>query len=539
MRTRAATCASVLMSVLALALARPAHADTLSDSVEQFLRDAQRQVDEARVWKIHLKPSFRQSVVWTDNVFLEADNEDPFRITGVQIADNSRPPNRNPAALRALEDRIGDFQLTEVEGRVDDVIFRSNLNMDFVIPVNPEYTKLFQQDALRIFQADMTFNKYVNNEQLDDFNYSLNTDVFGILKDIFPNIPKLQGRWGSNLWVRVSNEYSRITEPLDVPVVEFTIPRIFVKKFDEFERIENTANLDMGYRGNNTDWQVGFEHYILQLDDQQLRQAEHTRRNFHVEVGANLPWFQEKRGYVRYDLWTYRYGHRSGKLTLNRNFFGPVASNNVIPNETRALNNAEVHRIVTGVNGFFLARKLQGRGEIGYMEWDADNSGRGVNGLSRDNNDYHNIVGLVEAAYKPWDERPTTFQFSYANGAYSSAISNFRVQHKFLFSVLHEFIPKRLRGDFSVGFTRNSVSEGPKNDLWEIGFGLNYSLFEQLDVSLRYLWRHSISQNELFIQGAIGRQLNPGGAVYRVFFESESDGDYEQNVVELGATLSF
>src|SRR5262245_41889426 len=71
--------AGALLLLTAPALAQ----DTVSDSVEQFLADTQKRVDETRIWKFHLVPSLKQSLIYTDNVYLNDDDENNVTLTRV------------------------------------------------------------------------------------------------------------------------------------------------------------------------------------------------------------------------------------------------------------------------------------------------------------------------------------------------------------------------------------------------------------------------------------------------------------------------
>src|SRR6188474_665361 len=57
--------------------------DSLSDSVERFLQTVQDRVQDTKLWKIRFKPTLRESVIWTDNVFLNDVDEDNVHLNAV------------------------------------------------------------------------------------------------------------------------------------------------------------------------------------------------------------------------------------------------------------------------------------------------------------------------------------------------------------------------------------------------------------------------------------------------------------------------
>jgi hypothetical protein len=141
---------------------------------------------------------------------------------------------------------------------------------------------------------------------------------------------------------------------------------------------------------------------------------------------------------------------------------------------------------------------------------------------------------MARFAYKPWgEERDTRFQLEYERHVEYSAISNYNRIHEAQFSVIHELIPKRLDGDFSMSFSTIAPSQGPHRKLFETGVGAVYHLYKQVDVSLRYLFRHETSDNEIVTNSAFRR----GPRLYS--FDITSDGDFYQNMVELAIALHF
>ena len=197
--------------------------------------------------------------------------------------------------------------------------------------------------------------------------------------------------------------------------------------------------------------------------------------------------------------------------------------------DTQALNDGDRKRLVLGLEGAFLSKKVAGRIEAGYRSWDVDPD----SGASGDRTQKHGAVGRVELAYQPWAERKTRIQLAYERTSEASAIANFNDVHRGTVSLLHPLVPRTVDADLTLGFTRTDASEGPRSRLFDLGVGVVYHPFDQVDVSLRYLYRYNDSRDELVIESSFAR-----GAREFVFI-SHSDGDFFQNVVELGVDIRF
>src|SRR5882724_7858012 len=100
---RAAAAAALLLTVTMPALA----ADSLSDSVEQFLTNAQNKIDETKLWKFRVKPSLRESVIFTDNIFQNAAHENPVTLT--RVFGPGATVITNPAQLAQIASTTPDF----------------------------------------------------------------------------------------------------------------------------------------------------------------------------------------------------------------------------------------------------------------------------------------------------------------------------------------------------------------------------------------------------------------------------------------------
>ncbi len=497
--------ALTVLASLALSAATPASAGELTEGIQDSLNDLEKQIEEARVWKFRLRPSFSQSVIWTDNVYLNDKGEQPFRLTAV-TGPNGTIKNRN--ALRAIENGavVKDFKDLQSEGRVQDTIFRTELSLGFVLPVNPEMTKLFEASEINVFTASAQAYNYVNENDLDNTGYQFTSDVFGFLDDL------LSYSGGNKIWVRAKADYRNITEPLDTDIVQLQQVGILAVDFRDFERTEAKGDLDVGFREGKFDGFIGGSWFRMRLAEQELRQAEYDRYSVRAQVGWELPWFTKKHAYARSDFTWHRPEDRA------------------VGGSTQALNDGNYYRIVGGLDGALGSEKLIGRAELGYASWEPNKR----SGLSGDNSTFHAPVGLLEVAYLPWaDARNTKLQLAYERLADTSAISNFNKIHRGTLSLSHEIVPGKWDGDVSFGVTRTDASEGPYNTLYDVGVGAVYHWFDQVDVSFRYLYRVSSSHSELKIDSSFSR----GGRTYS--FTSQSDGDFIQNSFQVALNVKF
>ncbi len=479
-----------------------ARAGTLTDDIQDLLDDADKRIEAAHVWKFQIRPEVRTSVIWTDNVFLNDEDEEPFRLVAI-----AGPGGlvKDPVKLRNAQRSVSDFRKVASRGVVGDYILRSEVGIGLELPVNPDYTKLFDRESLQVLSARVRHHEYADENSLDNTDYSLSTDIFGVLSDL------LSWKEGNAFWVRAAADYSRLEEPLDTDIVELQQIGIRSVNFRHFERVESSVRADAGYDRNRLDASIGGEWYRMRLEDQELRQGEYDRTNVHALAGYDLPWFQDKHVYARGDL----------------DMFRP--SDRAVGGTAQALNDGDRLRVVAGVDGNVFSKKVAGRLEAGYMAWDPD---RG-SGLSGDTSRFNSPVGKAELAYQPWSERKTTFQLAYERTAEASAISNFNSIHRGTLSVRHPIQPGKLDGDMSFGVTTTRASEGPDSKLFDFGVGVTYHWFKQVDVTLRYALRINHSDHEIEIQSSFVR----GGREF--IYVSRSNGDFTQNVLELGLDIGF
>jgi hypothetical protein len=493
-----------------LLLTAPALAgESLSDSIEQFLSDAQKRVDETRVWKFHVEPFLKQSVIYTDNVYLNDDNENNVTLTRV---DGPGPITiTDPDALARIAANTPEFANTESLGRLDDFILQTEFGGDLVLPVNDEYYNAFQRHAMTLLGGKVRVQEYLDRNELDNTSIFLHTDLFGFLNDI------LNREWGRSFWVRVKDDYSKLKDPLDTEIRLLGQTGIeTVANFHDFGREENTFNFDTGWTGAKVDASVGYENYHLWLDDHELDQAQHTRHNLHGEIGSRVPGWEQQRAYLRYDLWEYRFDE------------APVVGLDGTVSDQQVLNDATVQQTMLGVQGPMVSERTMIRAEAGYASWNPD-----TNGLAADDTAYHGFMGRFQAVYKPWEDRDSRVSLEYYKSIDYSAISNYNLSHNALLQILHEFVPKRWVGDVSVAFTTTSPSDGPDRKLFEAGAGVTYHVFPQMDLTLRYVFRHQTAKNEIVTNSAFAR----GGRVYE--YSIVSDSAFVQNIVELGVLFQF
>ncbi len=491
-----------LAAGMALLLAQPAFADSLSESVQDLLDDVQRQVDDARVWKLHVRPTFSQSVIYTDNVFLNDRAEQPFRLIGIAGPGGF---TADPGILARRQSRLRDFQNVESEGRIDDLIVKSSLGLGFSLPLNPTKTKLFQRKSIEVLSVTATNSEYMDRNELDNTNFALESEILGLFSDL------LDFSWGDRLSFRLHDTYSKIEEPLDTPIVDLQQNAILSTQFDDFGRTENLLEAEVGYDYGRLDAKLGGDWKLLRLDDRELRQAEYDRYGGGIEVGYDLPWIQNKRAFIAGDFDKFSPEDRAGDA-----------------GDLQALNSGDRKRAVVGVEGELFSKKISGRIEAGYLSWAPDDDG-----TSADRNHFNAPAGLVELAWKPWSDQKTQFQLSYERAADASAIANFNATHKGTISMSTEVVPRSVDLDVSFGFTRTDPSEGPNSRLYDFGVGVTYHAFEQADFNVRYAFRYADSSNELFIESSFQRN----GRQYS--FISHSDGDFYANVLELGFDLRF
>lgn len=494
-----------------LASAPALAADSLKDSVEQFLNNAQTKVDNTKVWKFQIKPSLRESVIWTDNVYLNDDSEQDLRLTRVTNTTTGQVIT-DKGTLDQIAQTLPEFKDAKSQGRDGDFIVQSELGVDFVVPVDDAKFKAFKQARMTLLGVKVRNQEYLDHNELDNNSIFLHTDLFGFLTDL------MNQQWGNNVWVRVRDDYSYLRDPLDSEIRVLGQTGIAgVKKFNDFGRTENTFNFDTGITGNQCDASIGYERYNLWLSDHELDQAQHYRHDVHGEVGVTVPGTEAVRAYARYEFGQIRFddaplhdtnGHTVGTAQI--------------------LNDGDINKGTLGAETH--NDKIEAMAESSYENWKP----RLGSGLSGDTNQFSGVVSHVRLAYRPWENRPKTkFQFEFIQTVDYSAISNFNVNQTGTISVLHQIIPDRLDADCNVSFTTTNPSDGPYRKLLETGCGLTYHMFKQTDLTFRYLFRHQTAHHEI----TTNSDFQSGDNLYS--YQVQSDSSFYQNIVELGLLLHF
>jgi len=504
---RIAAAAALLLTVAMPALA----ADSLSDSVEQFLTNSQNKIDETKLWKFRVKPTLRESVIFTDNIFENAAHENPVTLT--RVFGPGATVITDPAQLAQISKTVPDLANTGTDGRVNDFIFQSDADVRLVLPVNDEYSKAFSGlKEMTILGVQVKNQKYASNSSLDNTSLYLNSNLFGFLSDL------LNAQWGHNFWIHAKDTYSHITDPLDASLRTLSSGGLNTNhEFNDFGRKENTLNVDAGWNGAKVYATVGVENYFLHLDDHDLDQASHTRNEAHGELGSLIPGWERQKAYVRYEYAAYRFDDAPVINTTT----GQIT-------DTQILNDAVTQEGWVGVSGPMISDKTLIAAEVGYATWDP----RG-GGITADNSHFHNLMTHFQFAYRPVDDQNTTYQFDYHDEIGYSAISNYNSSHIGQFTIMHEAIPKRLDLRFSVALSTIAPSDGPRRKLLETGIGATYHLYKQLDLIARYAFLHQTAHHEIVTTSA----FEQGGRVYE--YTLASDSSFYQNIVEVGLELHF
>jgi hypothetical protein len=511
MRTSKTLGAAAAAAGAALLMSAPAFAaDSLKDSVEQFLNNTQTKVEDTKIWKFHIKPSLRESVIWTDNVYLNDDHEQEIKLTKVTNTTTGAVVT-DPGTLAQIQKTQPGLEDNNI-GRDGDFIIQSELGLDFVVPVDEAKYKAFKREQMTILGVKVRNQEYLDHNELDNNSIFLHTDLFGFLTDL------MNQQWGEHVWVRVRDDYSYLRDPLDSEIRVLGQTGVNgIKRFNDFGRTENTFNFDTGVNGNQCDASVGYERYNLWLSDRDLDQAEHCLQIFRGEVGTIVPETEGVRAYVRYEFGQIRFaeapindahGHNTGSKQI--------------------LNDGDINKGTIGAE--WKNEKLEARAESAYENWKPRNG----SGLSGDTNQYSGVVSHVQLAYLPWQERPKTkFQFEFVQTIDYSAISNFNANQTVTLSVLHQIIPDRLDADCNISFTNTNPSDGPYRKLLETGCGLTYHMFKQADVTFRYLFRHQTAHGEIVTNS----DYQSGDNLYS--YTVASDSAFYQNIVELGLLFHF
>jgi len=451
-------CLALSVPALAAEDAAPAEAGGpgILDTIQNTLDKGEAAVKGLSIWKFKLGVTFGQRFIYDDNIFLNDEDEEA------------------------------------TEGRVWSAISETRLGFDLVLPTNPNYSKFFKSDKIKILGYQFTVQEYFTRSDMDNLAHHFSTDLFSFFKDLF----KLEGE-GTKFYFQVKNDLEFVTDPLDLEVRDLRLIGFpTVKSVTELERWENRLRAKVGYEGNLIRAHVGYRNEWYKFDDDLFEQADHMEHWYIARVGVALPNLEDKVVYVegRYRDLDY---------------------------EENTLNDAEAWEAVVGFEGMVISRKLKAVIEAGYTDFDPSD-----NGETADDEDYQGAIGLAQIVFRPWEDRVVQFQLEGGRAIGWSAIANYRTEDHVSFTVLYEFIPKKLEADLTLAAEKHDESEGPERVLYELGLGARYKLFTQVTVSARYLYRRQESKDEI--------KLIEGTTVV-----AESNGDFFQHVFSIGLELVF
>jgi hypothetical protein len=364
------------------------------------------------------------------------------------------------------------------------------------MPVNKEMTKLFKRDRVTLLSYEARYLYYFKESDVSNFNQYLRTDLFSMLKDI------LNVGFGNRVTLEAGADYSYVTDPIDILVRDLTLPGFPTgDEISQLNRHRFQANAGVRYLGNSFDVGGYYDFDTYLFDDRFFEQADHRKHRVALDVGVNPPFIPDKRVFViaRYSDYTFDKGF---------------------------LNDAEVQDYRIGIDGSVLTKKLDLYLDAGWLIWDHKDTG-----LLADDSDYSGGVGLLQLAFQPWVTRKTKFQVELGRDVTWSAIANYRVEDKILFQVVEELVPRKLDGDVTASYGNYRPSDGPKRRLLEIGVGLFYHVYRQMDLTLRYLYRQQWGYDENTLTS-----LDPDTGLPVTI---ETNGDFYQHVISLGLELNF
>jgi hypothetical protein len=450
----------ILLGLAATASAQ----DGLLNSIQDYLDRTSNYLNDHRIGgKVKFSPYVAQRVIYDDNIWLNDKDEAGTR------------------------------------GRVWDVISDSTVQLALVLPVNREFSKMYEEifgrSEVTLLSYRARFLEYARRGVTDSINQDIHTDLFGFLEDLLS-----LGLEGRRMTFDVGAKYSDVSDPIDILVRDLNLPG-FPTRFlvNRIRRRAIDAHATLGYRGNQFDAKVGYEFHWLDFNNDFFQQANLDSHTGWLEAGISPPFLGEKRAYARF---TYK------DLRFRKHL----------------LNDARVMSLVLGVEGPLLSKKLRFVAEGGGLYWDSRNTG-----LLADDNDFRGAVGLVRVVYRPFSERNLRVQLEGRRWVDWSAISNYRVDNTATLTVFNEF-SKKLDADVTFSISHHSPSEGPIRTLYEAGAGVTYHLFKQVDVSARYLFRLQSSRREEVLSSVDGL-----GNVTTI----RTDGDFYQSVFSLGVEIQF
>jgi hypothetical protein len=459
--------------------------EAVLNAVEEYLQDATDFLDDDdhKIFgKIRFVPQVAQRLVYDDNIFLNDDDE----------------PN--------------------TEGREWDVISETEIEIALVMPVNDKYTKLWSGKELRLLSYEVRFLEYLHRGDVDSINQRFSGEFFGFLEDL---ISVKLGKGDRGFFFQADAEYKDVSDPLDVlrfeaandPALPATA-LVLGEDLKELKWKEAHANARMGYKTNAFDVIFGYRFEWFDFEEDLFEQANHHSHTGTFEVGYSPPDHEDKRFFVRGEF-------------ENMNFTGDIGGDDI-------LNDENIYRALAGFQGSAISKRFYIEFHFGLTHWDNQD-----NGLFGDRDNYTGGEGGIRVAFRPNQERKTIYQLEVTRTIGWSAISNFRIDHAVSANYVHEFIEKRLEGDVGFTWSHHKPSDGPVRTVIEAGIGAVYHLLPQLDVTLRYLYRKQISDDEIALGGFA--DLDNSGTIEpsteAVFFVT--DGDFFQHVVSLGFEFEF
>ncbi len=545
-------------------------------SLDDFMNRTGRKLEEKRFLGMRVRPTFSESLSYTDNAFYQNSDEelvvnynpDIFsanngidddndgdtderdeRILFNGIDDDNSDLDGNPLTgadekgerFRARRLGRSNPRLDEPRGEVSEIVNTASLSVGLEMALNPEIVPAIghKKNTFDLVRGTFTSVEYLRHgDSPDAWNWQVTIDFPHLLSLPLARLQNLSG--GKNtVYYRVEADLIRVTDPLDVQSLVYgpvpgsgkSVKGLFRNgNRNDFMRQEWWVKGTVGWKGPRMDALVSYKHLDFDLlDDETLSSADHQEQTAYGEAGYTL---NRHRAYGFYEYTNFAFTDRRG----------PASGN--VP----SLRDFSRTRTGLGLSGPVATEKLKGRVELYFLATDVFHeggfqalpyatvleNGQAVPGplvsshLVRRPFDERNGFGAsASATYAPF--KATQITADYANSIEWSVVAQNKKVDRGSLAFIHN-LNERLTFLMKYSVNFENVVFRERRFYQEFGSGFRYKILKYTDLDLQYTARYMRSRHSPTTVFA-----DPANNPYWI----RPDGDFFANIVSVGLTVSF
>jgi hypothetical protein len=504
-------------------------------SWDDFMKRTGQKLGDSKFLGFRIKPKVSEEIDFTDNVYYQDDHEKFIaRLDGEDVNSDGRPDGDGVLAVPGLG---------KPRAREADIVNVFTLGADLDMPLNLSLVPVLGKDgrdSVTFFGASVTSVEYVRHgDSPDALNWQLKLDAPALLNDLLSKLKKIDASRHA-FYVRAEGDYSKVTDPLDVPRFELNSGTGAFQNGGErsdFTRKEWFLKSTLGWQGAAFDAKVTYKHYRMDLMDSQLQPADHSEHVGYAEIGHKLNRSQH-RVYGFYEFTKYDFDDRGN--------FDPFRATE---DKTQALRDFKKIRTGMGWEGPVASKKIKGGAELYYLASEVYHPGDwrfhplnvhiGTGGtrrfagspLTESFSERNMLGGKGNLSYRPFVTKGTQLTAAYERNVEWSVVAQDKVLDTGSITFTHP-INEKLTSEIAYSMSMENLAHREKRLYNDLGLGFRYKLAAYTEAFLRYTIRHMRSRHE---QGISFGDGTPGNEIYVL----RANGDFTTNIVALGISVAF